>query len=362
MTAPTLRMLRWGAPVAAAAAIAVVASGVLSAEADPPLPAKTAAQLLAGVQGARVAGMSGTVVQTSDLGLPELPTSGPGATSSIASLLTGSHTLRVWMAGDTRQRVALLGPLGESDVVRNGRDVWVWSSEERTATHYRLPSAAATTRPEVPLPSGVTPQEAAERALAAIDPTTSVTTDGTGQVAGRDAYELVLAPKDSRSLIGQVRLAVDAATSVPLRVQVFGRASSDGPAFSIGFTKVSFAVPGAEQFRFTPPPDTRVTEGTLPTDTERHPTPAEVAKANSAVTVVGTGWTSVAVIRGVSAGAGSTGTGPLAAVMRSLQPVSGSWGSGRLLASRLVSALITDDGRFIVGAVPPELLYAAAGK
>jgi hypothetical protein len=87
-----------------------------------------------------------------------------------------------------------------------------------------------------------------------------------------------------------------------------------------------------------------------------------VAKAGSAVDVVGTGWTSVAVIRGVPGSPNSTDTGPLAAVMRNLQPVSGSWGSGRLLTSRLVSALITDDGRLIVGAVPPELLYAAAGK
>jgi len=47
-------------------------------------------------------------------------------------------------------------------------------------------------------------------------------------------------------------------------------------------------------------------------------------------------------------------------VTRSLQRVSGDWGSGRLLTSRLVSALITDDGRLLVGAVPPQLLYQAA--
>jgi hypothetical protein len=42
--------------------------------------------------------------------------------------------------------------------------------------------------------------------------------------------------------------------------------------------------------------------------------------------------------------------------------VRGSWGSGKLLRSALVSALLTDDGRLVVGAVPPELLYAAAGR
>ena len=39
MTAPThLRLLRWGAPVVAAAAVAAVASGVFTAEANPSLP------------------------------------------------------------------------------------------------------------------------------------------------------------------------------------------------------------------------------------------------------------------------------------------------------------------------------------
>jgi hypothetical protein len=42
--------------------------------------------------------------------------------------------------------------------------------------------------------------------------------------------------------------------------------------------------------------------------------------------------------------------------------VSGSWGSGHLLSGSLFSALITDDGKVLVGAVAPEKLYEAAGK
>ena len=362
MTAPRrTRLLRWGAPVAAAAVVALVASGVLTAEADPPLPPKTAAQLLVDVQGAKVNGLSGTVVQTSDLGLPTLPDPGTAAESSLTSLLTGSHTLRVWYAGETKQRLALLGSLGESDVVRNGRDAWLWQSATNTATHYRLPESAGkpdTTR----LPSPPTPQEAAEQALAAISPTTSVSTDGTRPVAGRAAYELVLAPKDARSLVGQVRIAVDAQTSVPLRVQVFGRASGDGPAFSVGFTKVSFEVPGDDQFRFSPPPGAKVTEGVLP-EAEKGAAeyePRVPDRAASAVRTVGEGWTTVVVVRGVRA-PGADG-GALAAFVDRLPEVSGSWGRGRLMTSALVSALLTDDGRLLVGAVPPELLYAAAAR
>jgi len=360
-SAPTrTRLLRWGVPVAAAAAVGVAATGVLTAEADPPLPPKTAAQLLVDLQGARVDGLSGTVVQDSDLGLPALPTSGPGTDStSPLSLLTGSHTLRIWYAGETKQRLALLGRLGETDVIHNGRDAWLWSSGSNSATHYTLPAgAAARDRPPVPTP--LTPQEAAERALAAISPTTSVSTDGTRTVAGRDAYELVLAPKDARSLIGQVRLAVDAETSVPLRVQLFGRASSAGPAFSVGFTKISFAVPGDDQFQFSPPPGATVTEGAAPKPAGRHPYGADPERAGSAVRTVGSGWTTVVVADGVAPSAPDDGPG--GQILGQLQRVSGSWGSGRLLTSKLVTVLFTDDGRMVAGAVPPDLLYAAAAR
>ena len=83
MTAPThLRLLRWGVPVVAAAAVAAVASGVFTAQANPSLPAKTAGQLLVDLQGASVDGLSGTVVQDSDLGLPQLPQVGSGSSST----------------------------------------------------------------------------------------------------------------------------------------------------------------------------------------------------------------------------------------------------------------------------------------
>ena len=43
-------------------------------------------------------------------------------------------------------------------------------------------------------------------------------------------------------------------------------------------------------------------------------------------------------------------------------PVSGAWGSGRLVTSKLVNALILPDGRMLVGLVTPDRLEAAAGQ
>src|SRR5262249_18704592 len=87
------------------------------------------------------------------------------------------------------------------------------------------------------------------------------------------AYELVLAPKDTRSLVGQVRIAVDAEHSVPLRVQVIAKGATQ-PAFEVGFTQVSFATPGDEQFRFVPPKGATLDTGSgEPGSGERRPLP-----------------------------------------------------------------------------------------
>jgi hypothetical protein len=59
---------------------------------------------------------------------------------------------------------------------------------------------------------------------------------------------------------------------------------------------------------------------------------------------------------------GAAPAAQLQSILGSLPPVSGDWGSGRLLESTLFSVLITDDGRVLGGAVAPEALYEAAAQ
>src|SRR6478735_7864770 len=295
--------LRWAVP-GAVVAIVLGAAAVTKVAADtaPNLGPRTAAELRVDVQNASVAAMSGTVLQKADLGLPDLPIQASGRGSSdFTSLVSGNHTLKVWYDGDDQQRLALLGTLGESDVIRNGSDVWMWSSESNAATHYQLPArpdGAAAPDPSVP---AYTPQQAADAALAAIDPSTNVTTDGTATVAGRAAYELVLTPKDDRSLVGEVRIAIDGEQHIPLRVQVTAKGAS-APAFEVGFTQISFDTPDPKQFTFTPPPGATVTDSTMgdaagqaaPEVTQPDPAnPMNALDPTGRPTVVGTGWTSV---------------------------------------------------------------------
>ena len=377
--------LRWAVPAVTAVALVggVTAVGGMRAMAGDGLPTRTAAQLLVDVQQARLDGLSGTVVQRSDLGLPDLPiagASGGTGSSDLASLVSGTHTMKVWFAGPDKTRMALLGTLGESDVIRNGQDVWVWASKDKSATHYVLPTHDAAdkgaTSPDqsaIPTPTDLptSPQDAAEKALAAITPSTEVTTSGTATVAGRSAYELVLKPKEATSLVAQVRVAIDGTEHVPLRVQVFATSVAD-PVFEVAFSAVDFSRPDAAQFAFNPPPGTTVTEGKAmagPGATD----PKTLAPQRSSAdmpTVIGKGWGTVLVAKvpvpdASAATKGSTSAttdktiAQLMKFVTLLPKVSGNWGSGHLMAGTVFSALLTDDGRIVVGAVTPEGLYAA---
>lgn len=365
--------LRWSVPLLAAVVLGAggSAAGVISATARDGLPQRSASQLLVDVQKARLDGLSGTIVQNADLGLPSLPGVGGGGSSDMKSLVSGSHTLRLWYAGPDRVRLALLGSLGESDLVRNGTDVWMWSSTEKSATHRSVPAAEAAPDSLASM-SPVTPQQAAEAALKAVAPSTKVSTDGTAVVAGRSAYELLLQPRDTRSLVASVRIAVDAETHIPTRVQVFADGVSK-PAFEVGFTSFDPSTPAASVFRFNPPPGTKVTEGGrlglpgAPDAGSMSRRPHDLT-SGAAPKTVGTGWASVLVAKlpadaaGQDSGQGSGDAGSLTSMLRVLPKVEGSWGSGHLLRGTLFSALLTDDGRVAVGAVPPSELYAALAR
>jgi hypothetical protein len=192
-----------------------------------------------------------------------------------------------------------------------------------------------------------------------------VSTAGTAKVAGINAYELVLAPKDADSLVTQVRIAVDGTRFIPLRVQVI--AGQPKPAFEVAYTKINFDRPDDSHFTFTPPPGAKVTE--VAPKGERSTTKApskkeiEARKAEVAdkVKVVGQGWSTV-VVGKTDAKRSDQSSGQLGQMLSSLPKVSGSWGSGRLLSGTAFSAVVTDDGRVAVGSVKPDLLYKALSK
>lgn len=334
--------IRWAVPAVVAATVAgSVLVGTSTAGAAPSnLAPRTAAQLLADLAAPTTDALSGTVTESADLGLPALPTTGRD-TLGPTTLLTGTHTLRVWANGPDRSRVALQGRLAEYDVVRSGENLWTWSSQGREATHLTLPARTERATPSA-LPS--TPGEAASAALAAIGPSTGVRVDDAVSVAGRPARQLVLTPRGGDTLVGSVRIAVDTETHVPLRVQVYAAGVST-PAFTVGFSEVSFRAPADDVFAFTPPAGATVRELTAPGK-------AQVSKPNGPKpTVSGTGWSSVVTLAGVR---------PTPEQTAQLTQLGTVVPQGRVLTTALVSVLLTNDGRLLVGAVPARVLQAAA--
>ncbi|GAA3804244.1 sigma-E factor regulatory protein RseB domain-containing protein [Sphaerisporangium flaviroseum] len=377
--------MRWGVPVAAIAVVgaAVGAGPVIAAvQGDPSLPDRTAEQLLAEVAKAahdrQPPAMSGTLVETASLGLPSLPIPG-GTSSSPLSLLSGSHTIRVWYGGDGRVRLALPGQMSETDFISTGKgEAWVWESTSNTATRFKLPAGAKATGLETAhsaLPTATTPNELAAHALKAAETNTAVTVENGQHIAGRAAYQLVLTPKDSSSLVKEVKLALDGETYVPLRVQVFAKGAAE-PAFEVGFTQVTFSAPAPENFAFTPPAGAKVEEKTIgAAGKDSHELGADhgpLAKEADKPRMSGSGWGTIVQMpfsiddlakqeAGRENGRGGDPAQMVNSLLKSAKQVSGPWGSGRVVQSKLVSALLTDDGRLLVGAVTPEALAEAAG-
>ncbi|MGX1271702.1 outer membrane lipoprotein-sorting protein [Streptomyces phaeoluteigriseus] len=255
----------------AAATIGLVPA--LADSGDPDLPKITAQQLIEKIAASDVQQLSGTVKITTDLGLPDLGglesgllSGATGATggdeggssadpsAKLTELASGTHTLRVATDGPDKQKLSLLENAAEYSLIHNGKDVWGYDSASNEVYHSTAPKGEEAAEP---VPG--TPKDLTDEALKAVDDTTSVTVDGTVQVAGRDAYKLLVEPKQSGSTVGAISVAVDAKTGLPLKFTLTP-AGGGAAVVDAGFTQVSFAKPGAATFDFTPPKGAKVTE------------------------------------------------------------------------------------------------------
>ncbi|CAN5201349.1 outer membrane lipoprotein carrier protein LolA [soil metagenome] len=343
---------------AIAVPVLVIAGGAIitpiAANAAVDLPDKTPTQVLALLAGTKTDAFSGTITQTSDLGLPSL--SSAGATSSFGTsssdtssddalvstlaLLTGTHTIRAYVDGPSKTRVQLMDQLAEKDVVRNGSNVWVYDSTKKSVQHAKI--AAHDSTPDA---STATPNEVATKLVTALEPSSALSVGTDLRVAGRTAYTLVLTPKAADTLVGEVSVSVDSATGLPLSVAITARGESS-PAFTTAFTSVTLGAPSANLFDFTAPKGATVTQLAEPSRPAKNG-----AKSGAAPTVSGTGWDAIVSVPAL--GDAVTSTPQLAQLTTAVD-------GGRLLHTALVNVLITDDGSVYAGSVSPAKLESAA--
>lgn len=410
---------RWAVPGVVAVAVvgAFLAPPLLASADEADLPDLTPEQLLTTVAEATPVPMSGTVVYTARLGLPELPIAEISGADPIA-LLGGSSTLRVWTDGTERSRVALLGATSEYSAVQDGPEAWTYSSSDDEVVHYALSAAdrarfdalaadaRAGTLPELSGAALPTPAAAATAALARAEEFSTVTLGTETTVAGRDAYQLIVTPKSGETLVEKIVVAVDAETSTPLRVQAWSTQDAKAPALEIGFTDISFRAPEDSVLAFSAPVGASVKDVIVPLPA---PEEIEAAKAEAAagavapdkalpegVTVTGTGWETVTELSGLNVAGLISGDAAALPTVPGAERIIGSdsaqdlieefvpsdgTGSpammsldtsalydqlttavpeGRLLSSTLLSVLVTTDGRILAGAVPADTLRALA--
>ncbi|AXK36479.1 outer membrane lipoprotein carrier protein LolA [Streptomyces armeniacus] len=398
---PGRKAVRYGVPVAVAGAAAATIGLVpaLADTGDPDLPKVTAEELVTKMAKSDVQHMSGTVKINTDLGLPALPGSGGGngghgpfgggdeqrggdseegaekegsgadPQSKLMELASGEHTLRVATDGPDKQRVSVVEEAAEYSFIHNGQDIWAYDSASNSAFHAQAPKDAGKGK-QHKMPEGManlTPEKAADQALKAVDKTTSVSVDGTSKVAGRDAYTLVIKPKAAAdSTVESVRIAVDADNGAPLKFTL----TPDGggkPVIDIAYRNVDFGKPGADTFEFKAPKGAKVTEKELDGKA-----PEKGAKPDlSGFDVLGEGWNTVVEIplpgNALAGPMGGDKEGGGSEQMKRLldaftDEAKGDFGTGRVFETRLVNALITDDGKVFAGAVTKDGLVKAADE
>ncbi|NUT47226.1 MAG: DUF2092 domain-containing protein [Saccharothrix sp.] len=368
-----------------AAAVGVVAGatglGLLAMPAGagpaPVLPDVTAEALVESVLNAEPAAFGGSVEVDNDLGIP--------AIAGVPQLSDGPSSLRMWTDGAGKVRVQLPGGDSERTFVDDGTTAWLWDSAEQTVT--KLPHGSfAQAKPELggQQTAPTDPVTVSRQVVAAIQEYSDVTVDGTARVANRPVYELVLTPKPTeKTVLREVRVAVDSELRVPLRVAVLTN-GTDAPAVQVGFSELTVGPQDASLFSFAPPAGAKVTEPEFdePSAEDKAATERLFSEANPQV--IGEGWDVVLAARlpkdslaGLAEEQQQRGErgGPwgdrgqagedvdVQGLLKQLgKQVGGDWGSGTLITTRVGGVLIADDGRVAAGAVPEQVLVDAIGQ
>jgi outer membrane lipoprotein-sorting protein len=343
----------------------VVGLGVLAMpaganEPPPALPQISADDLVQSVATAKVPALTGKVSVTENLGLPmKLLPAGTGAT--------------VYADGQGRFRATLPSKASEKTFVYDGTTFYSWDSASKTVTQ---------SKPDKPvdkLPNGMDPATAGKDLLNLVRQYSDVKVDGTARVAGRPAYELVVTPKPTeRTLLRELRLAVDSETRLPLRAEVLANGQAE-PAAEVEFSELTVGQQDANLFKFTPPAGATVKERSnadKPDSADMHKGVEGLLESLKAQTV-GDGWDTVLVaklpgdLNGLlgKAGAGH-GRGPgqgqgmdVGALLKSFgKRVEYPNATGYVFSIKVGTALVTDDGRVAVGAVPEQVLVEALGQ
>lgn len=339
--------------------LVLLATPAGAGEAPPALPPISAESLVESVLNTEVPALAGSVKLENNLGLPI-----PGMPGSVGD----DDSIKVWSDGQGKGRIAVAERNSEMTVVDDGATVWVWNSDERSVVKVPHPEESAE-QADKPLEGKFAdPAAAATELVTAMQEDSTVTVDGTARVADRPVYQLVLAPKPTeRTLLREIRVSVDSELRIPLQLEVLANGQSD-PALKVGFTEFSDAAPDPNLFTFTPPAGAKVTERNA--DEPIKGQDADDFLSQVDLQTVGRGWDIVvtgklpAEALSVPAGddEGRFDGNPLEMLATIGKEVRGDFGTGWLITTNVGTALVTEDGKVALGAVPEQVVTEAIAQ
>ena len=390
---------RWVPAIISPAVIAAVALNPLQANAVD-LPDLTPEELMVMMQQAQPVEFSGTVLKTSNLGLPALELSSMLSESEIEQmrektpeelasfvpdviennalteameLIAGEHRIRVYV-GETGVRSQIMDPMAQRDFIASGNTVWVYDSREQTAAYAEIDEAQArASKDEAMLRLDgyaaeigldlTNPQAVAEYAMAQVGDSSEISVGTDHYHAGRTAYELIITPNSDVSLIASIVISIDSEFGIPLAVTVNSTEQSE-PAMQIGFESISFQDQDESLFSFTPPAGTTVTNlnelGAQAKDMEMFMSEEEMAEleaktaAKPEPTMIGDSWDSVIHMPASDSGKlDMLSEGLIAELMSDVD-------GGKVFSTPVMNVLVTDSGDIYAGAVTVAHLLAVA--
>ena len=398
------RNRRWIPAVLAPVIVAGSAIGFsLQASAAIDLPDKSASQILQMINTNPDIVFSGRIVKKANMGLPPMnivpdisqsmidemakkmpkemsdflpKTSAQGEIALALEFFAGTHTANIYVDGVDKSRLQVLDLLSERDYIHNGNELWAYDAGKSLAQHSVVPQRQidqATSEAKTlfntnasKLPFDYTsPAAVADYLLGESSKYSTISVAADIKVAGRGAYQIMMTPKGGQSLVKSASISIDAATGLPLAVQILAVGQSK-PAFEVAFDSITFEKPAASNFAFTAPAGTRIIEVPVPTKedllrqmSQAGKTPTEAEARTAAEDLAAQGWGAVAKIPAKQVPAQLKQLTANNALYNELtKPVSG----GRIFTSALMNIYFADNGDIFAGSVTVARLLEVAAR
>ena len=359
------------------------------------LPDMSAEELMVMMMDAQPAEFSGTILKTSNLGLPALELSSmvseedaermrekmPEEFADFApevieqnllteamELVTGEHRVRVFV-GETGMRAQILDMMAQRDLIVSGNTIWSYDSREQVAMYAELDEeklAEGKLTAEAELNAYIAelgldltdPQAVAEYLMSQVGDSSEVTVGTYHYHAGRTAYQLIVTPNSEVSLVDSIVVSIDSETGMPLALSVYSTEQAEA-AMEVGYESISFADQDESLFSFTPPAGTEIVDLNAIEEQKQYlemwmdMDEMESLEEKPEPVMIGEGWDTVVHMPAGDKALEEMGGQLLQSLMT---PVAG----GMLLSTPLMNVFMTDSGDVYAGAVSVQHLFDTA--